>query len=83
MPPPMPVVSAATIEAVAQPAGPALTLLREASEAMKLSARGFHRVLRVARTLADLEGEDEIGRAHVAEALSYRSRHEGAGAGLR
>jgi magnesium chelatase family protein len=76
-------VSAATIEAVAQPAGTALTLLREASEAMRLSARGFHRVLRVARTLADLGGEEEVGRVHVAEALSYRSRHEGTGAGSR
>ncbi len=37
-----------------------------------LSARGFHRTLRVARTLADLDGEDGIGRVHVAEALSYR-----------
>jgi magnesium chelatase family protein len=39
---------------------------------MRLSARGYHRVLRVARTLADLEGADKIGRIHLAEALSYR-----------
>ncbi|RMD86591.1 MAG: ATP-binding protein, partial [Alphaproteobacteria bacterium] len=37
-----------------------------------LSARGYHRVLRVARTLADLEGAATIARSHIAEALSYR-----------
>ena len=47
-------------------------LLRQASERMHLSARGYHRVLRVARTLADLEGREEVRRVHVAEALSYR-----------
>jgi magnesium chelatase family protein len=41
---------------------------------MRLTARGYHRVLKVARTLADLDGEDRIGRIHLAEALSYRSR---------
>ena len=46
-------------------------LLRDAAEAMRLSARGYHRVLRVARTLADLDGADKIGRLHLAEALSY------------
>jgi hypothetical protein len=40
---------------------------------MRLSARGYHRVLRVARTLADLDGAEKIGRAHLAEALSYRA----------
>jgi magnesium chelatase family protein len=44
----------------------------EASEAMRLSARGYHRVLRVARTLADLDGAERVGRAHFAEALAYR-----------
>ena len=48
------------------------TLLREAADSMRLSARGYHRVLRVARTLADLDGADTIGRIHLAEALSYR-----------
>ena len=40
---------------------------------MRLSARGYHRVLRVARTLADLDGSDKIGKLHLAEALSYRA----------
>jgi len=47
--------------------------LRDAAEAMRLSARGYHRVLRVARTLADLDGTEQIGRMHLAEALSYRA----------
>jgi magnesium chelatase family protein len=46
--------------------------LRQASETLQLSARGFHRTLRVARTLADLDGVDKVARVHVAEALSYR-----------
>ena len=50
----------------------AFALLRQASEKLQLSARGFHRTLRVARTLADLDGADKVARLHVAEALSYR-----------
>jgi magnesium chelatase family protein len=50
-----------------------LTLLRDAADAMKLSARGYHRVLRVARTLADLDSQENVGRIHLAEALSYRA----------
>ena len=49
-------------------------LLAQAAEAMRLSARGYTRVLRVARTIADLAGLEGVGRIHVAEALSYR-RH--------
>lgn len=47
-------------------------LLVEAAEKMKLSARGYHRVLRVARTLADLEGVESVRKPHIAEALGYR-----------
>jgi magnesium chelatase family protein len=66
-------VSGAILEDVARPDGSGLTLLREAADAMRLSARGYHRVLRVARTLADLDGADKVGRMHLAEALSYRA----------
>ena len=64
---------AAVLEDVARPDNTGLALLRDASDAMRLSARGYHRVLRVARTLADLDGADKIGRVHLAEALSYRA----------
>lgn len=47
-------------------------LLRDAAERMKLSARGYHRVLKVARTIADLAKMDQITKPHIAEALSYR-----------
>jgi len=50
-----------------------LSLLRDAADAMRLSARGYHRVLRVARTLADLDGAEKVGRLQLAEALSYRA----------
>ncbi len=62
-------------EALAQVATPdadGRALLSTAVERLKLSARGYHRVLRVARTLADLDGCDAVRRLHVAEALSWR-----------
>jgi magnesium chelatase family protein len=60
------------LEQVAQPDDAGLALIRQAAETLKLSARGFHRTLRVARTLADLDGAETVARIHVAEALSYR-----------
>lgn len=66
-------LSASAIEALAllDPAG--TRLLHDAAETMRLSARGYHRVLKVARTIADLDGEEKTGRIHLAEALSYRA----------
>lgn len=58
--------------AIATPDDAGRKLLAQAAEAMRLSARGYTRVLRVARTIADLAGAEGVGRIHVAEALSYR-----------
>ena len=60
------------LEEVAAPDEAGRRLLAEAVDKMKLSARGYHRVLRVARTIADLAGAEKVTRLHVAEALSYR-----------
>ncbi len=63
---------AGTVEQVLDADSAALALLRDAAERTRLSARGYHRVLKLARTLADLDGGGAVGRAHLAEALSYR-----------
>jgi magnesium chelatase family protein len=60
------------LDEIATPEEAGRTLLTSAAERLKLSARGYHRVLRVARTLADLDGAEVVGRRHIAEALSYR-----------
>lgn len=60
------------LKAHATPDEPGQKLLAQAAEAMRLSARGYTRILRVARTIADLAGSETTGRIHVAEALSYR-----------
>ncbi len=60
------------LDAVATPDEPGRKLLAQAAEAMRLTARGYSRVLRVARTIADLSSSEGVGRVHIAEALSYR-----------
>ena len=64
----------ALLDAHCTPDEPGRALLAQAAEATRMSARGYTRVLRVARTIADLSGAPTIGRMHVAEALSYRRR---------
>ena len=65
--------SGPALEEVAKLDNAGLALIRDAADAMRLSARGYHRVLRVARTLADLDGAEAVARIHIAEALSYRT----------
>ena len=60
------------LEAVARPDSEARDLLTRAAERFALSARGYHRVMRVARTIADLDGAEDVQRPHMAEAISFR-----------
>lgn len=62
----------ALIEEMTQTDDAGLALLRDASDKLGFSARAYHRVLKVARTLADLDGRETVGRIHLAEAISYR-----------
>ena len=65
---------ASLLEEIAQPDAQGQKLLRDAAETMRLSARGYHRVLRVARTLADLDGAEKIGRLHLPSVVLSRAR---------
>jgi magnesium chelatase family protein len=62
----------ALLDEIAAPDADGRRLLGEATDRLRLSARGYHRVLRVARTLADLDASAALRRIHIAEALSYR-----------
>ena len=65
------------VESHCRPDGEGLAFLETASERLGLSARAYHRILKLARTIADLEGEDGIHRAHIAEAVQYRRLDQG------
>jgi magnesium chelatase family protein len=64
--------STALVEAVSRPDAGGQTLLSDAARKMRFSARAYHRILKVARTLADLDGAETVGRIHLAESISYR-----------
>jgi magnesium chelatase family protein len=60
------------IDAFCQPDEAGMTLLKAAISKLNLSARAYHRILKVARTIADLSGDAAIKPAHIAEAVQYR-----------
>ena len=68
----------AGLNKIAGPDAEGAALLSRAAEALGLSARAYTRILRVARTLADLDGGDGVKRRHIAEAVSFRRRDAGA-----
>ena len=65
------------IHQFAQPDEQSLDMLRMAMERLSLSARAYSRILKVARTIADLEGSDKVQNHHIAEAIGYRSLDRG------
>lgn len=67
-----------SLERVAKPDAPGATLLTKAAESLALSARAYHRTLKVARTIADLDRSDAVRRIHIAEALSLKRQWAGA-----
>jgi magnesium chelatase family protein len=73
----------ADLERFAAPDEKGASLLAEAAAKLQLTARGYHRVLKVARTIADLEGTSQVRRLHIAEALTYRRRAPGKAEGVK
>ena len=69
-------LSAAMTEHLAVPDSAGAKLLRDAAETMRFSARAYHRILKVARTIADLDGAETVSRIHLAEAIAYRAVNE-------
>jgi len=67
-----------SLEKLAAPDAPGAALLSKAAETLALSARAYHRTMKVARSVADLDGADAVKRIHVAEALSLRRHWAGA-----
>jgi magnesium chelatase family protein len=65
-------LTAAELERHIHASGEALQLLAAAMERLNLTARGYHRLLKVARSVADLDGQDEVLATHMAEAIAYR-----------
>jgi magnesium chelatase family protein len=65
------------IHQFAEPDTQSLDMLRMAMERLSLSARAYNRILKVARTIADLEGVEQVQSNHIAEAIGYRSLDRG------
>ncbi|MBL4595625.1 MAG: YifB family Mg chelatase-like AAA ATPase [Robiginitomaculum sp.] len=68
-------IPSGSLDHVAAPDEPGRQLLLKAAQSMQLTARGYHRVLRTARTIADLEGATAVRRMHIAESLGLRRRN--------
>jgi magnesium chelatase family protein len=68
----------ALLEAIAEPTTEGRKLLGDMAQHFRMSARAYHRILRVSRTIADLEGEQIVQRHHIAESVSYRFYRESA-----
>ena len=66
------IAGGAVLDRVAAPDGPGRDLLGKAADALRLSARAYHRTLKVARIIADFDGAEWVTRIHLAEALAYR-----------
>jgi magnesium chelatase family protein len=74
-------MSSRMLHRYAQPDDTGLKLLKSAMERLSLSARGYSRILKVSRTIADLAGSESVKAVHLAEAISYRSLDRNSWAG--